>query len=668
MIELLIFTLLVNSNPFGKGSYRAGASHQIEEEIRDRERIIIYEGGSVLPTCRKYPLPPSVTDSIWYDDGELGGGMSLPAPARMAVRFTPPFYPFKFDGIRYCLHPAIPEATHILHFYQGDSGGAPDSIPVDLITPITQNGLSEGWQYIDISDSNIVITFGDLYGVIEFIESGPSIGLDTDPSHIYDRYWDCFQASPPFDWEMPPAETPLIRAYGEIAYHTDYNVQPLKIVYPTGWDYPDSQVVPQVIVRNFGDSSATNFNVICRIDSSGNTVYNETQTVTKVLEPLTDTVFITFPSWTTGQEDNIYDISFYTSWFLDTLNEYDTLKMRDTTKYLVKAGEIYAPLRWWPEDMIWDGTYIRRIRVEDLWPPHGYYLTKIFTVDVVAGTLIDSFITPGKTGRGLAFGGGDLWLVTDVPQRIYQLSLEGAIIDSFAKPGNYPRGLCWDDSFGCLWLFDTRGEVNKGVLYKLDTLGNVLDSIETKDKISWCVTAHWLGENNTVWVGQDAPSNIVKKFRIKGDSLELVNQYDIKNDVPGFPTGICFDGTHLWMGTEDDDTLRKFAIYGVNAVEEELPGKKQIAKLFQNYPNPFVRKTVIRYTCPCPCKVSLKIYDVAGRLVKSFQLVTNHLSLTTAVSWDGRDESGEKVASGVYFYKLRVGEKQTITKKAIVLR
>ncbi len=112
---------------------------------------------------------------------------------------------------------------------------------------------------------------------------------------------------------------------------------------------------------------------------------------------------------------------------------------------------------------------------------------------------------------------------------------------------------------------------------------------------------------------------------------------------------------------------------------EETEDRSQIpdVRLLQNYPNPFSGETVIRYACPCPCKVSLKIYDISGRLIRTF----NHLSASggnqpfNQVVWNGRDESGEKVASGIYFYKLNVksalgGAKCRVvkTKKMLLLR
>ena len=74
--------------------------------------------------------------------------------------------------------------------------------------------------------------------------------------------------------------------------------------------------------------------------------------------------------------------------------------------------------------------------------------------------------------------------------------------------------------------------------------------------------------------------------------------------------------------------------------------------LYQNTPNPFNPSTVIRYDVPAGgASVSLKIFDVNGRLVKT--LVSENLSPgEKSATWRGDDDRGNRVASGVYFYSI----------------
>ncbi len=89
-------------------------------------------------------------------------------------------------------------------------------------------------------------------------------------------------------------------------------------------------------------------------------------------------------------------------------------------------------------------------------------------------------------------------------------------------------------------------------------------------------------------------------------------------------------------------------------------------QLFQNYPNPFNPQTEIAYSIPEDSYVELTIYNIMGQKVKV--LVNGYQSAgTRSVIWDGCDQSGERVASGIYLYKLQAGE-LTQTKKMSLLK
>lgn len=73
--------------------------------------------------------------------------------------------------------------------------------------------------------------------------------------------------------------------------------------------------------------------------------------------------------------------------------------------------------------------------------------------------------------------------------------------------------------------------------------------------------------------------------------------------------------------------------------------------LFQNQPNPFSPETRIEFDLPRAGRVELKVYAVRGRLVRTL-VEDRRAAGSHSVRWDGRDEAGRKVASGVYFYNL----------------
>ena len=82
--------------------------------------------------------------------------------------------------------------------------------------------------------------------------------------------------------------------------------------------------------------------------------------------------------------------------------------------------------------------------------------------------------------------------------------------------------------------------------------------------------------------------------------------------------------------------------------------------LLRNYPNPFNPETWIPYQLSEPAEVTLTIYDMNGQLVRRLtvghQAAGMYRSRSRAVYWDGRNQLGEPLASGLYFYTLTAGE------------
>jgi len=124
-----------------------------------------------------------------------------------------------------------------------------------------------------------------------------------------------------------------------------------------------------------------------------------------------------------------------------------------------------------------------------------------------------------------------------------------------------------------------------------------------------------------------------------GSSNTIHFQHIIDNTGPSVPTSVNGRGT------------------------SEMPGT---FVLEQNYPNPFNPETAISYQLAAASDVEQAIFDLTGRRVRTLVRGQQNAGAHT-VSWDGRDERGQAVASGVYFYRL-VADGHVQVRRMVLLR
>ncbi len=124
-------------------------------------------------------------------------------------------------------------------------------------------------------------------------------------------------------------------------------------------------------------------------------------------------------------------------------------------------------------------------------------------------------------------------------------------------------------------------------------------------------------------------------------------------------TPVCNHGS---LCTTDTTVCHLYVRRDPSGVEPPVPIAFRLA---QNYPNPFNPITEIRYDLPSDCRVTLEIYDILGR--KLVTLVDEYQEAgCKAARWNGKNENGLEISSGVYFYKLRAGNFSD-TKKMVLL-
>ncbi|MBU0702204.1 T9SS type A sorting domain-containing protein [bacterium] len=113
------------------------------------------------------------------------------------------------------------------------------------------------------------------------------------------------------------------------------------------------------------------------------------------------------------------------------------------------------------------------------------------------------------------------------------------------------------------------------------------------------------------------------------------------------------------------------AVIKKGVIEQEAKVMPSESILLQNYPNPFNPECWIPFELSEKANVVIRIYNISGQLVKTLDLgelpAGAYTTQSRAAYWNGRNEAGDEIASGVYFYQMQAGNK-VMTKRAVVLK
>lgn len=181
-------------------------------------------------------------------------------------------------------------------------------------------------------------------------------------------------------------------------------------------------------------------------------------------------------------------------------------------------------------------------------------------------------------------------------------------------------------------------------------------------------------------IGHPGPPNAGANADINADgAVNILDLVQIANNfgegAPAAPTANppTAEQIQSWINQarQADDGSQVFR-RGIDVLEVLLRSvRPETTVLLPNYPNPFNPETWIPYQLASESDVKITIYDTRGALVRA--LVLGHQSAgyytgrSRAVYWDGRNNLGESVASGVYFYQLQT-DKTSLMRKMVILK
>ena len=260
--------------------------------------------------------------------------------------------------------------------------------------------------------------------------------------------------------------------------------------------------------------------------------------------------------------------------------------------------------------------------------------------------------------------------------RIQQANLNGQQKRNLIQNLNHPRNITVDSVGGKLYWTEASGRIRRANLNG-KRIQNIASGLEPINGIAiFGNTLYWIEKTseNRGNIGR-APLNgsdfdtLVRLQRSPlGLAVDPVGRKLYWTDTDGNLRRAHLNGKHIQNIVSgltapialalDVDTLTAAPVHtGLMSSQTAVP---DMTRLLANYPNPFNPETWIPYQLAKSAEVTVSIYAADGKLIRTLAL--GHLptgvyhSRSRAAYWDGKNELGEPVASGVYFYTLKAGD------------
>ncbi len=163
----------------------------------------------------------------------------------------------------------------------------------------------------------------------------------------------------------------------------------------------------------------------------------------------------------------------------------------------------------------------------------------------------------------------------------------------------------------------------------------------------------------------------IESYNVYLNDELITNTTEMTYTYEGLINGQSYEAgvTAVYTFGESEPVNINFTYEGTGSDDDLILNRTE---LLGNYPNPFNPVTTISFTLNTECteNVELTIYNIKGQDVKDYSISSNQYSISDGqyfITWDGTDNKGKAVPSGVYFYKLKAGEYGQ-TRKMLLLK
>jgi hypothetical protein len=282
----------------------------------------------------------------------------------------------------------------------------------------------------------------------------------------------------------------------------------------------------------------------------------------------------------------------------------------------------------------------------------------------------------GQTGMAGAIalaidGNGDMYsydIITDSSFSVNKTTGAAASLGSIGFDANFGQGMAWDPQSDQIYMSAFNNTVFAAELRTLDrsngttTLVGAIGSTTPGGTVQF----GWMGIPGT---GGSGPCSWVSVNPTSGTTTpggsDIVT---ISVDAAGLTSG-TYSCTLTVASNDPNDPTVSIPMelnVGPTSIGDDVAGRINNFQLYQNYPNPFNPSTEIRYQLAFAREVQLTIYNSLGQQVR--QLINEPQSAgEKRIEWNGLDDSGKAVSSGVYLYQLRAGQFSSV-KKMVLMR